>query len=65
MHSDLSLHLSNAKQHDIARTAERRRATRDLVATAGRHLFGKPGRPALPGGGMLPAWRHGSPAHGS
>ena len=64
MHGDLIIHLSKSRQDDIARSAARGARRRRLL---GGLLKGP--QPVLrqpaPVGGMLPLWRHGSPARGS
>jgi hypothetical protein len=65
MHGDLIIHFSKAQQSDIARHAMASRG--QLSGRLGGVLKGRRRRlrPALPGGGMLPSWHHGSPARGS
>jgi hypothetical protein len=62
MHGDLIIHFSKAQQDEIVRVAGSR-----LRRSPGRTPSARWPRlrPALPGGGMLPSWRHGSPARGS
>jgi hypothetical protein len=61
MTNQLLTQIASDRQSEIARTAERRRTTlKTLTARISRRS-----RPASGDGGMLPLWRHGSPARGS
>jgi hypothetical protein len=53
--------IATDRQHEIAVSAERRRSLRTSLT----EKFSRRRRPASAAGGMLPLWRHGSPARGS
>jgi hypothetical protein len=66
MHGDLIVHFAKAQQQtNLDRGAEARRR-RSPGSRLGGLLWGprRRLRQALPGGGMLPTWRHGLPARG-
>jgi hypothetical protein len=72
MHGDLVIHFAKAQQAEIARAVSEQQQRQRLMPSTGGRLGGlrrgrrgRRLRPALPGGGMLPSWRHGSPARGS
>ncbi|MEA2293289.1 MAG: hypothetical protein QOE86_928 [Solirubrobacteraceae bacterium] len=64
MTNQLLSQIATDREADIARTADRRRLLRTTLTGLGARISRR-GRPASAGGGMLPLWRHGSPARGS
>jgi hypothetical protein len=64
MHNQLITQIATDRQQEIARAADRRRIVKAVLSEIGRRMP-NPIRPASAGGGMLPLWRHGSPARGS